>query len=94
MILKNSKNKSRAKVAILPLHLINRIKNRIIDYSQEVRLDHFSKMQKLNQVLMNFHMQNHDKKIEKIIAPIYHYLHQFMSILFATNFKMIRLIKF
>ena len=51
-------------------------------------------MQRLNQVLMNTLMHNHVKKIGKIIALTYHYLHQSMNIPFATNLKMTKLIKF
>lgn len=87
-------SKFQVKVAILLLHRMTQIKSKVIGFSPEERLDLFLKMQRLSPVLMNTFMQNHEKKIEKIIVIIYPYLLQSMSILFAINLKKIKSIKY
>lgn len=94
MILNKSMSRFQVKVAILLLHRMTQIKSKVTGFSPKERLDLFLKMQRLSPVLMNTFMQNHVKKIEKIIALIYPYLLPSMNILFVTNLKKIKSIKY
>lgn len=94
MILKSNISSYQTRALISLLRIIKRTKNKIIDYNQEDKLDHFSKMQKLSQVLMDIFTQSHVRKISKIVDLICHFLLQYMNIHFVTSLKMIKSIRF